>query len=361
MLDGMAPLPDISPDAPSGENLEFDPDFAALERACTGKPEAQFGDTVIPATPPEWKEARSLAESLNERTRDLRILALYAQTQLNLAGLTGFAEVVAQTRHLVSDRWGSVHPQLDPEDDNDPTLRSNALFRLQDPAWVLKVLRDLPLASSPMTGPVTWRDIAIFEGSIEAPEGAEKMKEALIRGAFENTDRQRLATMADAVDQLLADLAGIGSAFDSNAGYGTGPDLSNLSKLLTDIQQKFKRFRPAADVPAGGDFVEEAGGGEEAADTGGGDVEVRPSGGARRSGPADIRSITTLTRRDEALHALDLASAYFKEHEPTSPSPMLIDRAKRLATMSFMDVLREMTPSGVHEAQVIQGPDEVGM
>lgn len=354
----VTPLADLSEDAPAGENLEFDPDFSALDRACQGKPEAQYGDTIIPAVPPEWKEAQPLAESLLERTRDLRILALYAMTRLNLAGVPAFAEVVSQIRQQVEERWESVHPQLDPEDDNDPTLRANALFRLQDPSWVMRVLRALPLATTPQTGPVTWRDISIHEGSIDVEEGVEKMSEAFIRGAFSKTNPERLATLTSGVKQLIGDLNAIPAAFDNFAGYGTGPDLSNLVKLLTDIQQKLRRYEPVADAPEVAEESAEDAGGEDAggdADAEGG-TEVRVRGGRR--GGTDVRSISAVTRREDAIYLLELASGYFRNNEPSSPLPMLIDRARRLATMEFMDILRDLAPDGLMQAQMIAGPQE---
>jgi type VI secretion system protein ImpA len=354
----MIPLADLSDDAPAGDNLEFDPDFSALDRACQGKPEAQYGDTIIPAVPPEWKEAQPLAESLLERTRDLRILVLYAMTRLNLAGVPAFAEVVAQIRQQVEDRWESVHPQLDPEDDNDPTLRANALFRLQDPSWIMRVLRDLPLATTPQTGPVTWRDISIHEGTIEVEDGVEKMSESFIRGAFNTTNPERLASLTGALAQLIGDLNGISAAFDGHAGYGTGPDLSGLVKLLTDIQHKLRRYEPTPDAP---DVVEETAdeggdGGFGAEEDGGGGGEVRVRTGRR--GGVDIRSIRAVSKRDDAVYLLELASSYFRNNEPSSPLPMLIDRARRLATMEFMDILRDLAPDGLMQAQTIAGPQE---
>ena len=46
------------------ENLELDPDFGALERAAQGKPETQYGNTIEPAIPPDWKETATLAVGL---------------------------------------------------------------------------------------------------------------------------------------------------------------------------------------------------------------------------------------------------------------------------------------------------------
>ncbi|HET6608773.1 MAG TPA: type VI secretion system protein TssA [Rhodopila sp.] len=357
MSDAVMLLTDLSDDAPSGENLEFDPDFSALDRACQGKPEAQYGDTIIPAVPPEWKEAQPLAESLLERTRDLRVLALYAMTRLNLAGIPGFAEVVAQIRQQVEERWESVHPQLDPEDDNDPTLRANALFRLQDPSWVMRVLRDLPLATTPQTGPVTWRDISIHEGTLDAEEGVEKMSEAFIRGAFGKTNPERLTALTAAVAQSIGDLNAIPVAFDQHAGYGTGPDLTGVVKLLTDIQQKLRRYEPVADAPdVAEETTDESGDAGAEADSGDGQDIVRVRSGRR--GGADLRSITSVSKRDDAIYLLELASGYFRNNEPSSPLPLLIDRARRLATMEFMDILRDLAPDGLMQAQTIAGQQE---
>jgi len=64
----LAPLPG---DGPCGANLEYDPAFQALQEAAAGKPERQYGGTIIPAEPPEWPAVREQALALAARTRDL--------------------------------------------------------------------------------------------------------------------------------------------------------------------------------------------------------------------------------------------------------------------------------------------------
>ena len=49
-------LTSLDEHAPCGEDLEYDPAFMALEEAARGKPEQQFGDTVIPAQAPDWRQ-----------------------------------------------------------------------------------------------------------------------------------------------------------------------------------------------------------------------------------------------------------------------------------------------------------------
>jgi type VI secretion system protein ImpA len=347
-------LADLSTTAPAGENLELDVEFGALERAAQGRPETQYGDTINAAIPPDWRETEAVALSLLERTRDLRVMTHLAIARLHLSGIPGFADVLAQIRDQLENRWQQVHPQLDPEDANDPTLRANALFRLQDPPNVLRALRDLPLAVSPRTGPITWRDIAIFNGHQEPEPGREKPTEAFIRGGFQDTDQARLKALRDGVDQAVEQVTAIPAAFEAQAGPGSGPDFTNLSKLLREIQNILQRFEVV--VP---DVPEEL----PEAEPPGPEMEVPPAAAAPRPaqraaasrGLFDLNAVSAVNSREEALHCLELAAAYFRAKEPSSPLPMLISRAQRLAAMEFLDILRDLAPDGLPQAQIIAG------
>ena len=338
-------LPDLSDDAPAGEDLELDPDFSAMERAAERKPETQFGDVITPAEPPNWKEVEALATSLLERTRDLRVLVHLAVARLNLSGPPAFAEVLGQILHQIEQRWEVVHPKLDPEDDNDPTLRANTLSRLRDERNVLRALRDMALARSPQTGPITWRDIAVFNNQIEPEPGQEKRSEAFIRGAFSNTDPDRLRALREGVDLAVEEVAAIGSTFDTLAGPCL--DLTNLTKLLDNIQKDLRRFEPSAGEAAP-EITEDVPGTVAVPGT------SQPQAAAQRA--MTVRSITSVSAREDALYLLELVSTYFRNNEPSSPVPMLIDRARRLATMEFIDILRDLAPDGMGQAQIIAGP-----
>jgi len=356
-------LPDITEDAPAGENLENDAAFGALERAARGKPEQQAGSVIIPAEDPDWKDVDAQATALLEQTHDLRILQILAVARLNLRGMAGFAEVLAAIREQLQSHWTDVHPQLDPEDDNDPTLRANALFSLADSGRVLRVLRDLPLVVSARAGKVSWRDIGISIGAIEPPDDRDKLTEATIRGAFTDADSGRLAELREALTSAIADTIAIPAAFDEQAGYGTGPDLSELTKLLRDMSRYIDRYAPAAETTEAEAEVAEDGDGdgevaegdtddaESGAEDGSESAPARP--GKRRGGSA--ASLGPVTTRADAIRLLDLAIAYYERYEPSSPLPLLIGRARRMADKNFLDILRDMAPEGVDSAQRLFG------
>ncbi len=347
----MTGLPAVSDDAPAGANLELDPEFGELERAAQGKPETQYGNTVEPAVPPDWKETAAIAESLMERTHDLRVITHLAIARLHLSGLPGFAQAMRLVRQQLEMHWDEVHPQLDPEDDLDPMQRSNAVLRLQDPAKVLRTLRDTPLATTPRTGPVAWRDIAVLNGTLEPEPGRERLTEAAVLAAFAGTDQARLQALREAVDSAVEDAAAIPGIFDSKSGSGSGPDYADLAKLLRDIQKELTRFEHAAAQGASAE--------EPAATDMGGAGPPRAEAAAPR-GVASVQAILTLSKREDALHALELAATYFRTHEPSSPLPLLIDRAKRLAAMDFMDILKDLAPEGLTQAQTIAGTSTAG-
>jgi type VI secretion system protein ImpA len=345
----VAPLPDLTEDAPAGENLELHSDFGALERAAQGRPETQYGDTINAAIPPDWRETEALALNLLERTRDLRVLTYLAVARLHLTGLSGFAEVLSQIRWQLESRWEHVHPQLDPEDANDPTLRANALLRLRDPTGVLRCIRDLPIADTPR-GTVSWRDIAAARGLVEPEPGRNKLTEAFIRGAFQATSPARLRTLRSAADQVMEEIQAIPRIFEAQAGDQTGPNFDDLVKLVDQIRTELRTVEEVTEPTKDAAVTEPA-------------PDDLPAPAAHATllpspSPPPItyaRSTTTVSSREDALRLLELAASYFRQNEPSSPLPMLIDRARRLGRMEFMDILRDIAPEGLVQAELVAG------
>jgi type VI secretion system protein ImpA len=344
-----AMLPDLTEDAPAGENLELDPDFGALERAAQGRPETQYGDTINPAVPPDWKETEALALNLLERTRDLRVLTYLAVARLHLTGLSGFAEVLSQIRWQLEHRWPHVHPQLDPEDAHDPTLRANALLRLRDPIGVLRGIRDLPLADTPR-GTVNWRDIATARGLIEPEPGHTKLSDAFICGAFQATQPARLKALRSAVDQVVEEIEGIPRIFEAQAGAQTGPNFDDLFKLVDNIRKELLGIGEVSEPIENASVTEPA---PDDMPSAVGHAACLPSPAPPRS--IDALSTTAVSNREDALHLLEIAAAYFRRNEPSSPLPILIDRARRLGRMHFLDILRDLAPEGLAQAELAAG------
>jgi type VI secretion system protein ImpA len=334
----------------AGPNLELAPEFGALERAAQGKPEQQYGDTIIAAADPDWKDVEEQALALLDRTRDLRVLTHLAVARLHLAGFADFTGMLSSIRELLTAAWQEVHPQLDPEDNNDPTLRANALLRLAHPSFVLRHIRDLPLANSPRLGRFSWRDIALATGVLEAEPDQERPSEAMIRSAFQDSDMTRLAELRAATLVAAEQATAIAAIFDDRTGYGTGPDFQPLTKLLNELIRDIDRYVvfPTTSQDAPPAQVSEP----MAAMT---PVPPQAAPQIHAGGSGEAARFAPVRSRGEVILLLDLVCEYYERYEPSSPLPMLLQRARGLVDKNFLEILRDLAPDGLTQAQTIVG------
>ncbi|WP_205746852.1 hypothetical protein [Duganella callida] len=55
---------------------------------------------------------------------------------------------------------------------------------------------------------------------------------------------------------------------------------------------------------------------------------------------------------------LDKLIGYYEKHEPSSPLPLLLLRARRLVPKSFLEIIEDMAPDGMHQIAVLRGPQD---
>jgi type VI secretion system protein ImpA len=345
-LDLAALLAPVSDDAPSGEAVEYDPQFNELETAARGTPEREVGSTIIPGEEPDWREVERIALELCGRAKDIRVAIFLLRAELRLAGLTGLAESLQLIKGYLADFWPSVHPQLDPEDDNDPSGRINALAALCDNELVLPVVRTLPLTQSRQFGRFSYRDYAIAAGLMQSSAKAQdkdapKLPDAAaIDAGFADTELEVLQERAGAADAALEALAGIDAAIADALGAGGGPELDPLRRLLRDIKGLLDQQLAKRGGEAGA--AAEDGGSAEAGTVEGAPVSARAPAGVIRG-------------RGDVVELLDKICRYYADNEPSSPVPLLLERAKRLVTMNFLELLKDLTPDGVPAFGMIAG------
>lgn len=335
-------LAPLGEEAPTGEDLEYDQAFLALDRAATAKAERVMGDSVKAAEEPDWENVATQAETLLGRSKDLRVAVHLATAWMRTGGWPAWADGLGLIRGLLENFWDGVYPQLDAEDDNDPTSRVNAVVPIADLQGVLGYLRTTPFVQSPRLGRFTLRDLYVANGTLKATATGDEARAAPslteIEACCMDCPEEELRDVASAIDAALEHSKAIDSVFTAQVGTA-GPD---LKPLLSEMQE-LKRFvdpQLARRLPG---LAEAEAGGEGAAAAEGGVV----AGNGRINGPQDV-----LKRIDELCH-------YYEKNEPSSPVPLLLRRAQRLVGKNFLDLLGELAPSGVSEMQVISGaPDE---
>ena len=325
---------------PSGENLEYDFDFMQLQIAAQPGEERQAGTEILAAEDPDFKDVEGRALAILDRSHDLRAAVILAWAVLHTKGLPGFAQAVAYVRGCLDQHWDTCHPQLDADDDNDPTMRINAVRGLSGDTTVLSGLRRAALTNSRNFGRLNLRDLQMVSGEVPPPEGQDAPYDrATVAAAFTDTGEDEVADTLAAVRAVQADVKAIEARFaDQTPGYG--PDLDDLKKMLGQIARYVSEHVSGVEV--------------EAVDDDSGDAPAMSSP-PRRGGGGMPGSVETA---QDARAALDKVMEYFRRYEPSSPVPIILERAKRLVGADFMTIMKDMAPAGLDSVMMIGGITE---
>jgi type VI secretion system protein ImpA len=337
-------LAPVSPADPCGANLEYkDPAFAELERAAQGKPEQQIGSTVVPAEEPDWKAVQRQATELLARTKDLRVAVHLVRALVRTTGWAGLAQGLGVLEQLITQYWDGVHPRLDPDDANDPTMRVNILTSLSDPS-MLSAVRAIPLVASRTLGRFSVKDLEIASG--DAPgssNGAEAPTMTTIEGAVMDTDLPTLEATTAAIHASSRALSALEEAVAARVSASSTPNFAALPSIV----RKAETFLAAK--------LTQRSPGSVAALAAGDDASNGTAAGAVASSGSRTGEITS---RDDVIRALDKISAYYTRNEPSSPIPLFMERCKRMVMMSFVDIVRELVPDALSQVEVLKGRTE---
>ncbi len=323
----------VSEDERCGADLEYDNDFLALTQAAAGKPETQFS----PAEPPDWVSVRSLAESLNERTRDLRVASLWMRARLATEGFQVLGPCLRLFEQLLTRWWDELHPR---PDDGDAFARLNVLSELSNLSATLGDVRQAMVLRDRSIGQVSVRDIEIALGHLIPRDDESTPSRGQIESMLADAvgDNPHVATQAGAA---LSALDALVECLSTRVGYGEQPDFEPLRTLLQHVASVSPGAAPSAD--------------DEISSLTGDDSDADDAAPVRRSrGGGGLGSIES---RADAVRAIGLVCDYLEQHEPTNPASHLLRRAQRLIDRNFLQLVREFAPEALGEVAKILGVD----
>jgi type VI secretion system protein ImpA len=330
-------LAPISADSPCGPDLSYDPKFDELETALRGQPEVEIGSVVRPAEPPDWRAVAGLARDLLGETKHLRVAVALACAWLKTEGGAGLRDGLELIQGLLAQYWPTLHPLLDPDDNNDPTFRLNILRALTSPrgsisGWLVFTdnLYELPLAQPRGQPPVTLTQLQAARKKTETGAG-EGPDLAAATTALRAAGAEALAARAAELEAALAATRGIDRFLTEQLGAGEAISFEILEGLLGELLGVLRPLLGAA-APAAGS--PEPGATETPAGSAAGGAAPAAAGAIIVSG--SIRS------REDVARALDALCDYYQQVEPGSPVPFLLRRAQKMAAMNFVQAVQEL-------------------
>jgi len=333
-------LKPVADDKPCGEDFTYHPSFQNLESLSRGKPETQFSQ----AEDPDWKEVRDAALEVLGQSKHLTAGVILTVSLVKIGGIEGLRNGLAAVHGMLEKYWNDVYPKLDPDDNNDPTERLNILNNLSsagEPYKFTAHVKQIVLCESPAMGRITLGQI-IAARDKTGKEGGSDPDVNQIQAAFRDAGPEAAKVTLSFVNETIGHAQGIESFLETTIGAGRGVNFESLDKLLEEMKRAVEPF-----AANGEGAVEDLAG--NAAATAGETPVARPT-------PRGSPGVSgTIQSRADVIKALDLICDYYRENEPSSPVPLIIQRAQRLVDKDFMTIMSDLTPDALTQLQVITG------
>ncbi len=266
---------------------------------------------------PDWPGVVRLAqEALRTESKDLRIACHLAEGAVKLDGFAGLRDSLQLLHRLIDECWDRLNP---PIDDGDLDSRADPLANmLDDPDRGIRfpnTLRAVPLIGGP-DAEFSLSEWNQLRGGTD-PQGQDKLARAIAA-----TPTDRLNTLAEDIDQSLAELEQFVAALDAKMG-DRGPGLVNVgeaaSKCQFMVRQVLSETAPIS-------------------------PESPPDESEPASGDADpaLPSARSPGSRADAYAQLDRAASVLQRLEPHSPIPYLVKRAVQLGSLPFPQLMKQL-------------------
>lgn len=314
-----------SPEQPCGVSLEGTPELAAFDSYRI------FGLLVAPEDEPDWRELRNRSLTVLERSRDIRVLAHLAAAVLRADALVEALAIFPLLHTWLTRYFDHVHPVLE----EDAIARRNALNCFCDRVAIIDPLRRLPLVTHPQLGPLSLRDIDIATGAQPNPDPDSTPRlESEVTTALQETDAQLLNRIVERSVSAGQALTAVQELMRDRCGESGVPNFD-------PIKIQFERIRR---------FIS-----PRIAEVAASEASAPVSADVPAIAPAS--SVSAIRSRRDAVQALDAVASYFRNNEPNSPVPLLLERAKRWISMDFLAVLADIAPDALEQARRVTGSE----
>lgn len=338
----------------SGEDLSFSTLFDNVKEARRADPDyLTQGDWQTDLKSSDWDLTITLAaQGLAQQSKDLMLVAWLSEALAHKYHFQGITFGLTLAERILRQFWDGLYPALDEGLDE----------RAARLAWLKTTLADvvggLPITQGDGFGLLRYDESRHIENL--ALQNQQAMRIALDEGKINAeifqrsvvlTDTEHFVRKAAEINDSLHACRQLQATADQLFGH-EAPSFAALIEILSraaQLAEKLLKDRgvelnaPAAQAPS------EPAAAIEAPNTSGGAMTMT----AKDTAPAPLR--TTPLTRDEAFTLLAGVAQFFKQTEPQSPVPYLIERAIKWGNMPLEGWLNDV----IKDSNVVDGIRDV--
>lgn len=273
------------------DGVEYTPEFLEIDTLVNAHDAEGPGPLRKGEKPFQWDMVASASEALLARAPDLRVALWLLRAYAQQRGVAGLVQGLSRIGEVLALPQDQVFPKPLGEE-SAREAHAISLAWLGSPA-LLHQMRTARLAP----------EVELSSADMRADEGRVHTLDLATRGA-----------LAAQLQQGLQHLDQIAGAIQQDGSYPT----FNLAPLRDEMAYAKKALQGGVPLAA----------------------PVAASSPAPTGATSDEGS--SLKRREEVQQTLSRLIAYFKEHEPGHPAPLLLQRVQRMLGASFEDLMSEL-------------------
>ncbi|EMM7535736.1 type VI secretion system protein TssA [Citrobacter sp. wls831] len=331
-------LKPFSPGNPAGINLEYEQIYDDIRQARESDPDYLPEDEWSISEPrrADWNKVRTLCvTALSQQSKDLQLGCWLVESLTHLQGVEGTEMGLGFLTEFITSFWLQCWPL--PEDEDSADFRYGKLIRLDRD--ISLALYSHPLLGVPESTLAHWHKVLAFEHSVS-------MKPDLLNDLIAKDGDLSVATFdtlaaqfssieislrADCLERLQHQLDRLEACYFSLSQKSAHALFAQTRQTLTNIADFLQRLSQRA-IPCGyeSDNLHFPGAvGEEYA-----------MFETQEKGPIPNRE--DIFTRERAISQMLSIAHFFRQSEPSSPVPFLMERAARWANMTLTEWLEEM-------------------
>lgn len=323
----------INQENPAGNNLEYEPLFDDIRLKRESDPDYLPEDEWSVSEPrsADWNQVRILCENaLREQAKDIQLACWLVEAMSHLHGLTGLYYGTEFLSEFITRFWFQCWPYLDGEE--GIKIRRSKILRL-DRDLGQELLRR-PLLCQPNTSINHWRKILAFEQKINLHpdirddlilQDGDMTKDSFFQQAKLYSSME-IGQQAVLVNNIITSIDQLEERYFSLSQDSEGKLFTHTRQVLKEITDYLQRLTQLT-TPSENEVMSQDATSEH--------VLL----------PSDIPPVSPgpqAMSREKAISQMLAIAGYFRQSEPSSPVPFLMERAARWATMSLTEWLEEM-------------------
>ncbi|WP_338283464.1 type VI secretion system protein TssA, partial [Escherichia coli] len=328
-------------ESPVGDDIEYDPVYNEIREARQNDPDYMSQGEWALSEPrrADWRKVKKLCETaLRNKSKDLQISCWYVESLTHLYALEGMRSGLEYLAKFISQYWTTCWPSQE----EGHEIRYSKLVRLD--IDLSEYLKAYPLLEDKEITLSKWYKALAFEYGTSLSENGKKILiesegDHSVESFKKSVGKYPPSKISEQFIQF-SDLPDKIDEIESFYFFHTHEDIHNIfSKTrhaISEIIELLNRF--LLQEVQDNNSVSQFSAAQDRRETKKDFIKVEK----KTFCAALTTAIDKDMSRDKAIEQLERIAIFFRQSEPTSPVPYLLERAVRWSTMTMSEWLEEL-------------------